>query len=371
MVTIYFLGRPLTQIVGLEKEILDKYALLNILDKTRENKIKHFFSSQNKVHELTKAHLDNIVSTTDDAANGIINQAQSVDESMTSLITKVNGLKKSSIEFAEETKATVMDNEKTIVSLRQYINERMSDLDDDARMIKTLTEDATNMARLVQLMKDISDQTNLLALNAAIEAARAGEQGRGFAVVASEVRKLSVQSEHAAGEIGKAITSMANNIKNELGKKISTANTEKEKAILHRLEGQLSALADSYRCLDHMNTEILEQVGSSTGDVANEILLMLANIQFQDITRQQIEQVVAVLQEIDQYSGRLVEWIEKEHNCATDTCELPDMDVDEIHNRHYKMEKQRTIHNEVIKSQKKSAGSQTKANKDEGALEFF
>lgn len=48
----------------------------------------------------------------------------------------------------------------------------------------------------------IADQTKLLALNAAIEAARVGVAGRGFAVVAQEVKKLSVDAQEFANEIG-------------------------------------------------------------------------------------------------------------------------------------------------------------------------
>ncbi|GAJ98995.1 methyl-accepting chemotaxis protein [Geomicrobium sp. JCM 19055] len=52
----------------------------------------------------------------------------------------------------------------------------------------------------------------MLALNANIEASRAGRSGRGFAVVAEEVGKLALESEHAANQITKTISSMAENI---------------------------------------------------------------------------------------------------------------------------------------------------------------
>ncbi|MCU6712091.1 methyl-accepting chemotaxis protein [Paenibacillus sp. J5C_2022] len=68
-----------------------------------------------------------------------------------------------------------------------------------------LSERSDQIGGIIDLIAGISTQTNLLALNAAIEAARVGEQGRGFAVVAGEVRKLAVQTQQAAEQVGQLI----------------------------------------------------------------------------------------------------------------------------------------------------------------------
>jgi methyl-accepting chemotaxis protein len=74
--------------------------------------------------------------------------------------------------------------------------------------INELSQAASRIGDVINLITSIAEQTNLLALNATIEAARAGEAGRGFAVVAQEVKQLASQTAKATSEIGGQITSM-------------------------------------------------------------------------------------------------------------------------------------------------------------------
>jgi methyl-accepting chemotaxis protein len=74
--------------------------------------------------------------------------------------------------------------------------------------INELSQAASRIGDVINLITSIAEQTNLLALNATIEAARAGEAGRGFAVVAQEVKQLASQTAKATSEIGGQITNM-------------------------------------------------------------------------------------------------------------------------------------------------------------------
>lgn len=72
------------------------------------------------------------------------------------------------------------------------------------------------IAKVVNVISNITQQTNLLSLNASIEAARAGEFGNSFKVVANEVRKLSEQSQQAAKQIAAMVAVNQENINKAL-----------------------------------------------------------------------------------------------------------------------------------------------------------
>ncbi|MFC5068736.1 methyl-accepting chemotaxis protein [Flaviflagellibacter deserti] len=85
---------------------------------------------------------------------------------------------------------------------------------------KRLSDAASAMGGIVNLIQNIASQINLLALNATIESARAGEAGRGFAVVAQEVKNLANQAARATEQISTEINSVqdiSNDVVSALG----------------------------------------------------------------------------------------------------------------------------------------------------------
>lgn len=83
-------------------------------------------------------------------------------------------------------------------------------------VVNTLSNKATDIHSMLDVIKDIANNTNLLALNASIEAARAGEAGRGFAVVASEVKKLAQRSMESVSYISNTISEINDSIKSTI-----------------------------------------------------------------------------------------------------------------------------------------------------------
>jgi methyl-accepting chemotaxis protein len=120
--------------------------------------------------------------------------------------------------------------------------------------VNKLSQAATRIGDVVELINTIAGQTNLLALNATIEAARAGEAGRGFAVVASEVKALAEQTAKATGEIGHQIAD------------IQTATQESVVAI-KEISGTIGRISEISSAI----ASAVEEQGAATQEIARNI----------------------------------------------------------------------------------------------------
>ncbi len=122
--------------------------------------------------------------------------------------------------------------------------------------VRALSEAATKIGEVIELINNIAGQTNLLALNATIEAARAGEAGKGFAVVASEVKQLADQTAKATGEISSKI----NEIQQATNRTVGS------------IERIVNTVAD-IQSISTMISAAIEEQGAATGEIASNTQL--------------------------------------------------------------------------------------------------
>jgi len=155
--------------------------------------------------------------------------------------------------------------------------------------IDDIEEQMDGVNKLLSEISGIADQTNLLALNAAIEAARAGEAGRGFAVVADEVRALSRNSNNLNDKIREVVEK-------------SKTNIAKAKEIVGEIAGKDMSVAMQHKSrvdevlvlMTDKNTFVSKKLDEAQGiaeNVQQGVNTAVRSLQFEDIARQQCEQL--------------------------------------------------------------------------------
>jgi len=322
--------------------------------------LRHF----GKFNEMVNGQLALAIDDTEKAAYQIVERLNVIDGTVSKLDRFVTESNDESVRNAAATTARIEQNKHLIDTMRQYIAERIEEGRRDQERVNEVVRAARSLESVVQLIRDIAKQTNLLALNAAIEAARAGEAGRGFAVVADEVRKLSDETGDAVNRINQGIVEMAGSIESQFKDKLSQSNLDKDQEVLDRFASQLDELGSDYAGLVATQGDVMQTIAGSSQALASMFMDAIAGIQFQDVTRQQIETVTDALARLNEYLGRLADRLERPEDVSL---------ADESMSRHleqmfdsYVMHSQRQSHQDAV------FGAGTKVSSDSGPkVELF
>jgi methyl-accepting chemotaxis protein len=301
-----------------------------------------------RFNKVLAGQLHSVVEQTEKAAYDVTARLQTIDEVVTELNTFVAGAAAESAAMARDSEQTIGGNRQLIARLESFISQRSEQAAEDEARGAQAVKEARSLQALVDLIRHIAGQTNLLALNAAIEAARAGEAGRGFAVVADEVRKLSHETEAAVRKINDGIIAVANIIEGQFKDKLAHSHISEERDSLECFAQQLAALGASHESLTARERLILDTISESSGKLGTMFMDTLASVQFQDVTRQQIEHVISGLERLDSHAESLAGVLERAVDVRReDAVEPLASQIDQVFSN-YVMNQQRDAHTQAL-----------------------
>lgn len=250
---------------------------------------------------VVTGQLDAANQCTEEGAIAIMAELQSLSSASSGLLDLLRGCDADS---AARQSARLAENRQMLDRLAAFIGSRAGEAQADEQRVHDVLAQLDKLAGSTELIRSIARQTNLLALNAAIEAARAGPAGKGFAVVATEVRNLAQATEQATGAIDEALAAAGGQVRESLLAVVANARNSDTQigALSEGLEHTMRDFADTLGDL----TRICGQSHVAIGDIHGKIVGALGHMQFQDVSRQQIENVKAMLEKIVAHLNEVV-----------------------------------------------------------------
>lgn len=238
LVSVIMLDMDFVISVYFEAGKREKSATLQQLSDTFEQSIGQIAGRVASMSENLRAAADRLTSTAKETqllSATVASASEQASASVKSVAAGTESLESSVGEISRQVQAS-LETAHSAVTQAETANTQIADL----------SNAASRIGDVIQIIGTIAQQTNLLALNATIEAARAGESGKGFAVVAHEVKQLASQTSKATEEITAQIkeiqtaTGTAVAAISEIGKTIASIS-EHSKAISEAVDQQMHA----------------------------------------------------------------------------------------------------------------------------------
>ncbi|KJR40424.1 chemotaxis sensory transducer [Candidatus Magnetoovum chiemensis] len=166
-----------------------------------------------------------------------------------------------------------------------------------------------------------------------------------------EHKKIMSKNSITLLENTKKLSTEINDFKNTLlsDKPKNNNSLDTQLEILSDLVHHLHKFNDINKELGEQNTAVCINISETIKEFAKQIIDTVSQLQFQDITRQQIEIICKYIDDTDTYMQQLCQCIKNANNHCENDCLVPDFNVNNVL-KYYVMESQRETHDKVMKA---------------------
>ena len=281
----------LSQVIGVQGH--DEFAKLMQALKAMQDGLRSTLSLISDSSNQLASTSEEMHAVTEDANKGMQRQNNEVEMAatafteMSAAVEEVARNASAASEAANRSNSAALAGRARVDETVQAISLMVANVEDASLEVQGLAVMATDISKVLDVIRAIAEQTNLLALNAAIEAARAGEAGRGFAVVADEVRALAHRTQQSTSEIEQMISS----IQKGSGAAVSamTHTNAQAQRTLDTAQGAGSALVEITESIDNITERnvLIATASEEQAQVAREVDRSLVSIR--DLSNQASE----------------------------------------------------------------------------------
>lgn len=190
----------------------------------------------------------------------------------------------------------IRKSHESIIGRTTVINDFLRLNRENADRVRKISDLVTRSEELISGIEDITERSKLIAFNMAVESAKIGDKGLGFKVIVHELQRLNDQTTHFARDIMEIVKSFRsyNQEMQDLWLVKSETLTEQVKSDSTRAELAVTALKHSYE----LSGTLFKSLSDSAISVNQSMSDILESLQFQDITRQQIDGAISFLVDI-------------------------------------------------------------------------
>lgn len=297
-------------------------------------------------------HINSANTETEQGALRIMHVLEEVYRASEHLLSKLEASEKEA-QALKVVQAERLKTDQMILSqMSSYISDKSAQTQVDHQRIQDVLMQVKGLTGLTGLIRNIAKQTNLLALNASIEAARAGDAGRGFAVVADEVRTLSQETESATAAIDKAIMAVSDNVEKNLATVLAGDHTREELEKVTEVSNSLQAVLQDFTVLNEYVESLSHDSKTAMTLIHQGLVQALGNMQFQDISRQQLDSIKHLFDDVIDHFTQLEQCLRATPASRVELHTLAQ--VLEMHREKYVMHRQQENHNVAIGKEQQS-----------------